>query len=533
MGLMKRLVLLATIAVALVPSPAAATAVCDQLTSLSLPTAHITAATSVAAGAFIPPAAPRRGGAAPAATTAATPAAPQAAAAPAGGVAVSYARLPAFCRVTATLTPSTDSDIKIEVWLPEASTWNGKFQAVGNGGWAGVISYAALAQAIAAGYATASTDTGHVGGTAAFALGHPEKVTDMAYRAVHEMTVHAKAIINRYYDATPKFSLWNGCSLGGRQGITEAVRYPADFDAVIAGAPAVNWMMLHVGRTEVNRRANASADGVIPASKYPLLHDAALAACDAADGVKDGVIENPLSCHFDPQVLECKAGHDSASCLTAAQVASARALYAPVKDPVSGDILMPGLEPGSERSFGVVGGVTPVLTALEAGKYIIHKDANWDFRSFMLAEDLALARRVDPDDALNSSSTNLKPFFDRGGKLLIYHGFQDPQVPPQNSVRYYTSVLNGAGRGLEGKQLALYMVPGMDHCSGGPGTDVFNKVAAMESWVMTGTAPRSIPAAHRVNGVAARTRPVCQYPAVAKWRGTGSTDDAANFSCER
>jgi len=270
---------------------------------------------------------------------------------------------------------------------------------------------------------------------------------------------------------------------------------------------------------------------VVPASKYPLIHDAALAACDASDGVRDGVIDNPMSCRFDPAVLACKPGQDQVSCLTAPQVASVKALYAPVRNPATGATVTPGLEPGSELSFGTIGGVTPLSTALEAQKYIIHKDPNWDFHTSTLAGDLEAARRADPDDALGSSSTNLKAFFDRGGKLLMYHGFQDPQVPPQNSVGYYVKVVGGTGKGLEGKQIALYMVPGMNHCAGGPGTDIFDKMGAIESWVASGKAPESIPAEHRTSGVVDRTRPLCQYPKVARWRGTGSTDEAANFSC--
>jgi len=203
---------------------AASAATCESLSSLKLPNTTITLAQTVAAGAFTPPAGRQGRGAAAAAV---------------------YSELPSFCRVTATLAPSSDSDIKVEVWLPlaeasggQARGWNGKFQAVGNGGWAGVISYPALAQAVAAGYATASTDTGHVGNNGSFAIGHPEKVIDFGYRAVHEMTLQAKTIINAYYGSSPRLSLWSGCSQGGRQGITEAQRYPADYDGIIAGAPA-------------------------------------------------------------------------------------------------------------------------------------------------------------------------------------------------------------------------------------------------------------------------------------------------------
>jgi feruloyl esterase len=329
---------------------AAQAATCESIASIALPNSHVTSATIVPAGTFTPPADPGR-----------------------AQMRV-YRMLPAFCRVTATLTPTADSDIRIEVWLPEPSRWNGQFQAVGNGGWAGAILYKALADALANGYATANTDTGHVGNTAAFAMGHPEKVIDMAYRAVHDMTLQAKAIVNDYYGSAPTLSVWNGCSFGGRQGITEALRYPEDFDAVIAGAPAVNWMNLHVGRTALNVRANHEPDAVIPSSKYALIHDAALAACDTLDGVKDGIIDDPTSCRFDPSVLECKAGQDQASCLTPPQVASARSLYAPVRNPATGEVLMGGLEPGSELNFGTLGGVRPVFTALDGERYIIHQN---------------------------------------------------------------------------------------------------------------------------------------------------------------
>ena len=220
------------------------------------------------------------------------------------GVQTVFARLPEFCRVTATLTPSSDSDIKIEVWLP-VSGWNGKFQAVGNGGWNGSIPYAALANAVIAGYATVGTDTGHVGNTSAFALGHPEKLIDFGYRAVHEMTVKAKSIIDHFYGTAPTLSIFNGCSQGGRQGITSAVRYPADFDGIVVGAPAVNFVHLHAGRVAMNRAVNATPASALPAAKLPLINQAVLAACDAKDGVADGVLENPGACAFDPKVLQC------------------------------------------------------------------------------------------------------------------------------------------------------------------------------------------------------------------------------------
>ena len=488
-------------------SPAHAATSCDALATHALPQTTITKAELVAAGAFVPPGAR----------------------APQGAAAKTYQALPAFCRVAATLRPSSDSDIKIEVWLP-ASGWNGKFQAVGNGGWNGSIPYNTLAAAVAGGYATAGTDTGHEGGSASFALGHPEKLTDFSYRAVHEMTVKAKAIIDAFYGAPIRLSIWNGCSQGGRQGVAEAVRYPTDYDAVIAGAPAVNFLNLHAGRMTLNRSMNATSDGAIPPAKYPAIHKAVLAACDAHDGVADGVIENPMSCRFDPAVLQCKAADDG-SCLTSAQVESARKMYATVKHPTTGADVLPGFAAGAELGWGVVGGAEPLGTAHEAYKYVIAQDANWTPTSFNAAADIDRALAFDPGDGLASTSVNLRPFFDRGGKLLLYHGWSDPQVTPFNTVNYFNKVVAHSGSQVVGKSIQLYMVPGMNHCQGGPGTDAFDKVGAMEQWVQSGTAPAQIRAAHLTNGSIDRTRPLCPMGQVAKWNGQGSSNDAANFAC--
>src|SRR6266446_3288499 len=274
--------------------PAAAATACENLASLALPNARINSAQMVAAGAFVPPG----GGGAGRGGAAANP----------------FGSLPAFCRVTATLTPSSDSDIKTEIWLP-ASGWNGKFLAVGNGGWAGTIPYPALAGAVAAGYAGAGTDTGHVGNSAEFALGHPEKLIDIAYRSIHEMTVQSKAVINSHYGVPAKFSYYNGCSQGGRQGLAAAQTYPEDFNGIIAGASTWEQMRAHGARTALNLIINKDVDSIIPPSKYRMIHDAVLNACDASDGVKDGVLENPMKCNFDYSKLLCN-GADGATCLT-------------------------------------------------------------------------------------------------------------------------------------------------------------------------------------------------------------------------
>src|SRR5262245_10534315 len=489
-----------------------ATASCESLASLALPNVKVDQAQTVAPGAFAPPA---TGGTATGGRGAAA--------------ARLYSSLPSFCRVTATLTPSPDSDIKVEVWLP-TSGWNGKFQAVGNGGWAGVISYPALAQAVASGYASASTDTGHAGNSGAFALGHPEKVIDFGYRAVHEMTVHAKTIINAYYGNAPRLSLWNGCSQGGRQGITEAQRYPADYDGIVAGAPAVNGMMLHVARVMLGQTVHRSADSYIPPEKYSMIHDAVLQACDAHDAVKDGVLEDPTRCHFDPKVLECR-GADSPSCLTSAQVETARALLEPVKHPKTGAVVFPALlQPGSELGWATLAGPQPINTVQDAFKYIVFKDPNWDWRHFNAASDIDLTISSDKG-VINSADTNLQPFFSRGGKLLIYQGWADQQVAALNAENYFKGVTKSAGEGSEGRSIQLYMVAGMGHCAGGPGTDTFDKIAAMEQWIEKGHAPDKIIASHVTNGTVDRTRPLCPYGKVARWNGSGSTDVAANFAC--
>jgi feruloyl esterase len=488
-----------------------AAATCESLARLTLDNTKITAAQEVAAGAFTPPGPTRQGGAPP----------------PQSRV---YAALPGFCRVAATLTPSSDSDIKIEVWLPASSRWNGKFQAVGNGGWAGSISYAALAGAVAAGYATASTDTGHVGNSGAFALGHPEKVTDFAYRSVHEMTLKAKAVIDAFYGTRPTLSIWNGCSQGGRQGITEAVRYPSSYDAVIAGAPAVNWIHLHAGRMAINRAVNATPASVIPPAKYPALYRAAIAACDARDGVADNVIENPGACSFDPKVLAC-TGAEDASCLTPAQVESARKMYDGASNPSTRAPVLPGLARGSELGWNVIGSAEPIMYAADAYKYVITKNRNWDPLKFNPATDLDLALAADPDDALGSTDPNLRAFFARGGKLLLWHGWSDPQVTPYNTIDFFQKVVASQGGAGVGTSIQLYMLPGVNHCQGGPGTDNFDRMGAMEEWIKTGVAPKRIEAWHVTSGMIDRTRPLCPFGQVAKWNGTGSTNESSNFAC--
>jgi feruloyl esterase len=487
-------------AAALAAEPVGGTS-CGSLSKLAVPNTAITDAQVVDAGEFV---------------------------APAGrGPAPSFKDLPPFCRVQATLTPSADSDIKIEVWLP-ASGWNGKFQAVGNGGWAGIISYGPLGAAVRRGYAAASTDTGHVGGSASFALGHPEKLTDFAYRAVHETIVAAKAIIANFYGNGPRYSYWNGCSTGGRQGLKEAQKFPADFDGIIAGAPANYQMHLHVWSMAVAQAMHKEPGSYIPPEKYPAIHKAAVEACDALDGLKDGLIQDPTRCHFDPKVLECK-GADSSACLTAPQVEAARKIYAPVKNTRTGAEIFPGMEPGSELGWAGLAGPKAAAVATDTFTYIVYKDPNWDWHTLNPDTDTALADKID-NGLIDAIDPNLESFFSHKGKLIMYHGWSDQLIAPGNSVNYYGSVAKKMGS-KSVDEIRLFMVPGMAHCAGGEGPNTFDMVSAMEQWVEQDHAPERIIASHSQNGTVDRTRPLCPYPQVARYEGSGSIDEAANFTC--
>jgi tannase/feruloyl esterase len=483
-------------------------ATCESLASLALPNATITLAQPVAAGDFTPPGREPAGPPPP----------------------VAYKDLPAFCRVAATLKPTSDSDIKMEVWLP-ASGWNRKFQAVGNGGWAGVISYSALAEALHDGYATSSTDTGHVGATGSFVTGHPEKLVDFGYRAVHEMTLKAKSVIDAFYGAAPRMSYWNGCSTGGRQGLKEAQRFPDDYDGIVAGAAANP-------RTHLSSWQIWLAQGVldphnyIPPSKYPIIHKAVLEACDASDGAKDGLLEDPTRCHFDPKTIECKAG-DEPTCLTAGQVEAAKRMYTAPRNPRTNQPVYFNVEPGSELGWSMLArGPEPFSAATDQFRYVVFKNPDWDWHTLNLDSDVALADKID-NDTINAADPNIKAFLAHGGKLLMYHGWADPGVPPLASVSYYkTAVDTLGGEAKTSDSIRLFMVPGMGHCGGGEGPNNFNMMSAMTGWREDGHTPERIVAAHRTAGKVDRTRPLCAYPQVARYKGTGSIDEAENFTCQ-
>lgn len=510
-------VILAAVGILVPSSIAAAAATCESLSALKLSDTTIILAQRIGAGAFTPPK-------------------PFPAAGPNGGFSfVSVSALPEFCRIGALIKPSKDSTIKLEVWMPVAN-WNGKFMGVGNGGMAGSISYASMASALSRGYATSSTDTGHEGANndGSYALGHREKVIDFGYRAVHEMTVKSKLIIAAYYGRVPTFSYWNGCSTGGRQALTEAQRFPADYNGIVAGAPANFLTHLQASSVWKAQAIRKNPGGLIPPSKLPLIQNAVVAACDARDGVKDGLLEDPRLCDFDPQALEC-TGEDGPDCLTTAQVTVARAFYSATVNPRTKELIYPGLIVGSELDWSSnVGRMHADITKTQASEYLryaVFQDANWDFMTFDFDAAMAQADRID-DGMAKAMDPNLRDFFSRGGRLLQYHGWSDPSISPLNSVNYYNSVLDFmGGQANVSSSYRLFMVPGMNHCGGGDGPNTFDPIHVVEEWVEAGKAPDRIIASQLKDGRVVRSRPLCAFPKVAAYNGTGSIDDAGNFSC--
>jgi feruloyl esterase len=470
---------------------------CEDLAKLSTASVDITVAKPVAAGAFEPP----------------------------PGVRVP-ANLPAFCRVAVTLRPTSDSDIRAEVWLP-TSGWNGKLLAVGSGGWGGAIGYNALADGVQRGYATVASDDGHESAGASFVVGHPQKLIDFAYRAEHEMTVEAQALVKALYSREPAHSYWSGCSGGGREGLLQAARYPEEFDGVVAGDPAD--VRRNAWALSLAVRTFKDPESRIPPQKYPLIHQAVLAACDAQDGLKDGLISEPERCQVDFKPLECK-GAEGPTCLTPRQVESARAILSPAKA-ASGEVLFPRLEPGTElRWERLAGGPEPADLFLDQFRYLVYPSIAWDWRTFDLDRDAAKAHAINKD--ILELNPHLTAFAQRGGKLLMYHGWADQQVAPGASIEFYRSAIRSVANTVAARSwIRLFMAPGMAHCSGGEGPNEFDALGALERWVEQGTAPAQIVARHRAGGQVDRTRPLCPYPQVARYKGTGSIDDAANFAC--
>nr|WP_294517818.1 tannase/feruloyl esterase family alpha/beta hydrolase [uncultured Rhodopila sp.] len=522
---------------------------CESLaTSLTLDHATVDAATSIPAGSFTPPTLPG-------ATTSPTP----------------ITGLPAFCRVQITSRPTSDSEIEIEVWLP--TDWNGKYLQVGNGGFAGNVPYSALGNGILRGYAVAGTNDGHVDPVntdASWALGHPQKIIDFGYRSLKETTDKAKTVIKAYAGNAPQYSYFAGCSDGGREALMESQRYPEDFDGIVVGDPANNWIPLLAQHVWDMQALLVSTGSYIPLGKLTTITNAALAACDAEDGVADGVIGKPRQCHFNPNELLCTAGENT-DCLTPPQLAAVKRIYAGPHNS-EGQSVNPGFLPGAEAYAGgwsawITGpgpDVSTLTQSLQYGfgsnffKYMVFDDPNWDLKTLNFDEDLAIAysKPVDGqalEDVLSSVNPDLRPFSGHNGKIIQYHGTTDAAIPPGDSIEYRRSLLSFFGvhdqrdpANTVGKFYRLFLVPGMQHCSGGPGANNFGQgapladsdhdvIKALEAWVEQGRAPDRIIATKYTSDdpkqPALFTRPLCPYPALATWNGNGDSSDAANWSC--
>jgi feruloyl esterase len=505
-----RFILFCAVGIALFAAPAAA-ASCESVASLALPDGKITSATLVAAGAFTPPGGGFMMGGP-------------------GALAV-FKGAPSFCRVTATLTPTSDSDIKIEVWMP-AENWNGKLVGVGNGVWAGTISYSALAEPLARGYATVATDTGHVGSgmDVKFAAGHKEKLIDFGYRAVHEMTVRAKAVIAAYYGRKEQRSLWVSCSTGGRQGLMEGYRYPEDYDGISSMAPANPMVGLMIGSLWTGYAAMKDDARRLAMPQLMAAHKAYVGQCDEKDGLKDGIVSNPERCRFDPGIIQCKEG-ESQDCLTAPQVAALRDIYAGAKNPRTGEQIFPGFPPGSEQQvMALVSGKEPFPVATSYFRDIVFNNPQWDYKSFDYDKDLAPSYKAG-SDILDVPSDGLTKFIAGGGKLLLSHGWADGLIPAPSTVEFYKSMTAKMDPKKAADSVRLFVFPGMGHCGGGDAPSVTDMLSNIDQWVETGKAPDRIIASNSPNQKP-MTRPICRYPQIDKYKGSGSTDDAANFECK-
>jgi feruloyl esterase len=435
--------------------------------------------------------------------------------------------------------------------------WNGKLQGIGNGGFAGLIDFMQLGVAVSKGYAATATDTGHEGTPidAAWALGHSEKVVDFGHRGIHEMTRVAKEAVRTFYGKSVQRSYFAGCSDGGREALMEAQRYPADYDGILAGAPANYWTALLSTAAWDTQALTLDAASFIPPAKISTIATAVNKVCDELDGVRDGILNDPRQCHFDPATIQCKAAEDSEKCLTAPQAAALKKIYAGPHD-VHAREVFPGFLPGAEDGQGGWGlwitGPAPaksLMAAFGIGYFsnMVYEQSDWDYKTFTLEAGLKSAEEKTAS-ALNATDADLKPFKTRGGKLILYHGWDDPAIPAINTVNYFQSVIAKMGQRDADSFVRLYMVPGMQHCDNGPGPDSFGQVgrlafddpqhsvdAALEQWVEKGMAPSTIIAA-KYSGDdkqhATMTRPLCVYPQAAKYKGSGDTNDAANFVCE-
>jgi len=515
---------------------------CADLTGLSIPGMTVTAATPITAGTVFPSA---------------------------GQYLPSVTATVPFCRVQATLNPVDGSKILMEVWLPPASSWDGRFQGTGGGGFWGAINEPELMAGVARGDATANDDQGHEGGVAdaSFIVGHPQEFIDFGYRATHLTAIYGKEIVSAYYGKAASHNYFNGCSSGGRQALKEAQAFPNDYDGILAGDPANDWVNLNFDQIYETQVNTADAADTIPPADYALINNAVLEQCGREDGVADpGFVANPPACRFNPEVLQCVAG-SNAPCLTNAQIATVRKIYAGPIDQRTKQRLFPGFEPGSETGWSAITEGGGFSIADSYFQYFVFGDPSWNYLTLNYGSDVTAAEAQD-HGVVGAVNSNLTPFEDHGGKLIQYHGWADTTISPGSSTNYYERVAAGRQGNARAQRIdaiaefltphydmiqsfyRLFMVPGMAHCGGGPGLDAFGQsssapgistdpkddiFSALEQWVETGKAPDRIVAVRYNNDTPGDgvqySRPLCPYPQVAQYKGRGDPTDASSFAC--
>lgn len=518
---MPRLIVLSVALVLPFAGMAAHAADCAGLTGLSLPKTQLISAVSVPAGTRIDQ--------------------------PFPGL-PDPVELPAYCK----LRGMTADAIGFEVWLP-SDQWNHRLLSLGSGGFGGSLQLWAMADGLAKGYAVTANDTGHQGEDRAW-MRDPVLVRHWGHDATHLVTAPAKAIVQAFYGEPAQHAYFAGCSTGGAQAMEEAEYFPADYDGIVAGAPGMSYARLMLSFLWGLKVATEHPDGVLPPAKLQILHRAVLEACDAADGVKDGLVGDPLSCRVDPRALICKSA-DSADCLSAEQAETARLIYQGPRNPRTGEQIYPGFPFGSEAdpaeksdsmfAYGWNGIQGPLAEkfAIPLLRDMVYQDPQWDWRRFDWDKDVAdLDKRIGAD--ITAVSPDLRGFAAHGGKLLMYQGWGDPLNAPL-PVEYRAKVIDAFSQDKRGNESAtkmvdgfyrLFMVPGMAHCIGGPGPSRFDSLAALREWVEGGHAPEFM-VATRVAAMGrpmtpAFSRPVCPFPKSARWLGSGSVSDAANFRCQ-
>ncbi len=502
------------------PPPAATGRACttDAFADVQLAGARITGAAPVPAGDYTP-----------------------------AGTRQALSDLPAFCRIDAVAMPSSSSLINFQVWVPEGDAWNGKLVATGNGGYSPALSYTDMAYALRQGYATLGGDTGHQSEDMLWGVNNAEKIIDWGSRSINAITVAGKQLIDELRAQPASRSYYLGCSTGGHQGFAEAQRYPTDFDGIIAGAPGNNRTALNIEftwRFRSNRPVNDNLTQHLTGAKLNLLTSEAVRACDALDGVTDGVIDDPRQCttaRFDVDALLCTGG-DAPGCLTADQVTAARNIYQGPRNPRTNAQWYPGWPVGSESGWsGYMGTNEPVRA--DFWRYWVFDDPHWNWWTFDFDRDVSYAyAKIAP--LVDQTSADLSAFKGNGGKMIVYHGWSDPVVSAYDSIGYYDRV-----RQAQGSQAAMddfyrmFLVPGMGHCGGGPGATVLRSdlaapaagsdiLAALDRWVEQGRAPDDLVASRVSGGTVSRTRPLCPYPAQATYKGSGDPDQAANYICQ-